>query len=106
MLYWLKFQRELKPFDLFKTLIWKTISNFLLFLEELNWENKISKYYFIFIQTYASLFAKEMIPKRFFKFALPKKCLKMNIKEVYYKIFSLISKGYLENPNLILALCK
>jgi hypothetical protein len=55
MLYWLKFHRELKLFDLFKSLIWKTISNFLLFLEELIWENKISKYYFVFVQTYASI---------------------------------------------------
>jgi hypothetical protein len=47
-----------------------------------------------------------MIPKLFIKFALPKECLKMNIKEVYYKIFSLISKGYFENPNHILALWK
>jgi hypothetical protein len=30
----LKFHRELKTFDLFKSLIRKTISNFLLFLEE------------------------------------------------------------------------
>jgi hypothetical protein len=58
----LKFHRELKLFDLFKILIRKTILNFPLFLEELIWENKISKYYFVFIQTYASLFAKEMIP--------------------------------------------
>jgi hypothetical protein len=31
----LKFHKDLKLFDLFKSLIRKTISNFLLFLEEL-----------------------------------------------------------------------
>jgi hypothetical protein len=41
----------------------KTILNLPLFLEELILENKITKYYFAFIQTYARLFAKEMIPK-------------------------------------------
>jgi hypothetical protein len=49
-LYWMIFHRELKLFYLFKSIIRKTISNFLLFLEELIWENKISKYYFVFIQ--------------------------------------------------------
>jgi hypothetical protein len=62
MLNWLKFHKELKLFAL-KALLGKT---FLRFLEELNWESKISKYYFVFIQTYASLLAKEWITNVFY----------------------------------------
>jgi hypothetical protein len=46
----LKIHKEWKLFALFKSFIRKTILNFLFLLEELNWENKNSKYYFDFIQ--------------------------------------------------------
>jgi hypothetical protein len=61
----LKFHKDLKLLRLFKSFIRKTILNFLLFLEELFGENKISKYYFVFIQTCASIFAKEIFTKCF-----------------------------------------
>jgi hypothetical protein len=66
-------------FDLFESLIRKTISNFLLFLEELIWENKISKYYFEFIQILCKHICKGNIVQNDIyqiKFAMPKACLK------------------------------
>jgi hypothetical protein len=46
----IEIHKELQLFALFKSFTRKTILNFLLLLEELNWENKNSKYYFDFIQ--------------------------------------------------------
>jgi hypothetical protein len=68
-----------KFFDLFKSLVRKTIWNFLLFLEELIWENKISKYYFEFIQILCKHICKGNIVQNDIyqiNFAMPKAYLK------------------------------
>jgi hypothetical protein len=56
----------------------KTISNFLVILEELFWENIISKYDFVFVQTYASYLQRNISQNDLFSkmFALQKMCLK------------------------------
>jgi hypothetical protein len=41
--------------------------------------------------------AKEILPKCFIKFALPKECLKTYFKYYYYKVYSLILKGIFSN---------
>jgi hypothetical protein len=65
----------------FNSFIRKTISNFLLlFLEELIWENKNSKYYFVSNQTYASLFAKKFIQMFYIKWSLHYQKLTSKIK--------------------------
>jgi hypothetical protein len=87
----------------FKSVIRKTISNFLLlFLEELIWENKISKYYFVSNQIYASLFAKENLYKWFI---LNEVCITKNLLEhkSLYRDYSLIYiKILFQNPISIL----
>jgi hypothetical protein len=59
----IEISQGIKTFFIYLNPYLKTILNLPLFLEELILENKITKYYFAFIQTYARLFAKEMIPK-------------------------------------------
>jgi hypothetical protein len=55
---------SIKIIDTFETYqLEKLFQIFYQSLKELLWENKISKYYFEFIQAYASLFAKENIFK-------------------------------------------
>jgi hypothetical protein len=81
MLYWLKFHREIKLFDLFKSLFWKTISNFLLFLEELIWENKIQNN-ILYLFKPMQAFAKEIIPKWFI---LNKDCIAKGVFENEYQ---------------------
>jgi hypothetical protein len=82
----------------------KTISNLLSMLEVLIWENINSKYYFVFIQTYASYLAKGYLQNDLYKrrYVLPTRCLKMNFKILLYKVLSLILGSYFKT--LILGL--
>jgi hypothetical protein len=64
----------------------------------------ISKYHFVFIQTYASYFVKEILPKCFI---LNKCCISKNVFEnefqiLFYKVYSLNFKGLFLNPISIL----
>jgi hypothetical protein len=83
-LYWLKFHKELKLFDLFKIFIGKNISNFLLFLEELFWENKISNINLDLTKTYANSFAKEILTKGFIS---NKVCISKNMFKIKFKYY-------------------
>jgi hypothetical protein len=44
-----------------------------------------------------AIFPKEILPKYFIKFVLPKECLKTYFKYYYYKIYSLILKRLFSN---------
>jgi hypothetical protein len=92
----IEISQEIKTLDLFKSIIRKAISNFLVFLEELICENKISKYYFVFIQILGKHICKGNIIQNDIyqiKFAMPKACLKINSKYYFYKVYALILKG-------------
>jgi hypothetical protein len=49
-----------------------------------------------------AIFAKEILPKCFIKFALPKECLKTYFKYYFYKVDALILKGLFSNHISIL----
>jgi hypothetical protein len=101
---WFKFHKELKLFALLKSLRGKTISNLLLFLEELFWGNRISKYYYcIYSNTMRAHLQRKYFTKWFIKFSMPKECLKINFKNYFYKVYSLNLKGLFSNHFL---LCK
>jgi hypothetical protein len=87
--------------SLFKSFIIKTISNFLLFLENSFEKIEFQNTILFCIQTYASVFAQEVLTKWFI---LNKVCFfkTMNFDILFYKVFSLISKDYFSNHISIL----